>query len=495
MSAAMSAEFDYRSTPPDAVQWSEGMLLSPQHMQQNDIYWHGQLRARLASLNPDYWGLLALAIDGRALAEGQLAVQSVAAVLPDGLPVDYPLPDERRARLSLQLDLPVDGRPVRVWLGVPRRGGDAARQDGFMQRYDSLPGEPVVDENTGSNPQPVARLRPNLSLFADESMLPRFSACPLLEVYRDVDGHVRLGSFHAPALRLSAYAFLGEAGLTRRLSALATTVWDKLRELADERGDFENEAFLSQESREHLASARLLAVALPQFDVATAADSHPRAAYQALAVLTGQVTALGGGPLPPKLEPYRHVDCEAHFATALEFISRKLKRVNTAMERLPCARMGESGFARHLPATAAVEHLVIELKPRAGQDFASLQTWLENARIASDDLMNTLRLRRLPGAAVRPLTRAEMEDYDLAPGAALFLVSNQMIEIDGRGIAVLRAGRSFLIQGANDANLPVGILLYRWKREQPDFTSLRDIAILDDIVAAPDFGLMEAADA
>jgi type VI secretion system protein ImpJ len=205
----MPAEFDTIMTAPDAVQWSEGMLLSPQHMQQNDIYWHGQLRSRLASLVPDYWGLLALSIDGRALGEGLLVVQSLSAVLPDGLPVAWPLADERRAKLSLQLDLPADGSRVRVWVGVPRRGGDAARQDGFMQRYDSLPGEPMADENTGSNPMPVARLRPNLSLIADESMLARFSACPLLEVYRDADGHVRLGRFHPPALRLSAYAFLG----------------------------------------------------------------------------------------------------------------------------------------------------------------------------------------------------------------------------------------------------------------------------------------------
>lgn len=465
----MPAETDTPFALPDAVQWSEGMLLSPQHLQQNDIYWHAHVRARLASLDPDSWGLHALEIDTRALADGVLMVRGLRAVLPDGLMLEYPMADERRA-LSLDLKdaLPVDGAPLRVWIGVPRRGGDAARQDGFMQRYDSLAGEPAVDENTGGNPVPVPRLRPVLALLADPAMLSRFSACPLLEVYRDVDGHIRLGGYHPPALRLGALAFLGEDGLARRLPELARKVSAKVRELAGQRDDLDDEALLSQENRQHLAVARHLAAALPHYDVvAGSPESHPRAAYHALALLVGQAASLGGDPLPPPLSPYRHSECDAQFRLAVDYVERKLARVNTDMERLPFARLGESGFARHVPADASADDLVIELKPRAGQGPRELAAWLGNARIASDDLMNTLRLRRLPGARARPLTRAEAEALGVNPAAALFLVANQDIEMDGRNLAVLRAGRSMVIQGAADDAMPAGVLWYRWKREQP----------------------------
>jgi len=476
---------------PDAVQWSEGMLLSPQHLQQNDLYWHAQMRARMACLAPDYWGLLALAIDTRALTDGVLLVQSLRAVLPDGLLLEYPVADERRAlRLELKEALPTDGRPLRVWLGVPRRSGDAARQDGFMQRYDSLPGEPAVDENSGGNPVPVARLRPTLALLADESMLARYSACPLLEVVRDVDGHIRLGSYHPPALRLGASDFLGDNGLAQRLPELARQVWAKVRELAGQRDDLDDEFCLSQESRQHLAVARQLAATLPHFDILVGApDTHPRDAYHALALLVGQAASLGGDPLPPPLAPYRHGEYEAQFRIALDYVERKLARVNTDLERLPFARLGESGFARHLPAGAQDDDLVIELKPRAGQGLKELQAWLGNARIASDDLLSTLRLRRLPGARVRALARVEVEALGLNSSAALFLVSNQSIEMDGRTLAVLRPGRSLVIQGAADADLPAGILLYRWKRDQPSLAGADagEIAVLDDVVEAPDF--------
>ncbi len=490
----MPAEIETPFALPDAVQWSEGMLLSPQHLQQNDIYWHAQTRARMASLDPDYWGLHALDIDTRALADGLLIVRALRAVLPDGLLVDYPAADERRAlRLDLGDALPGDGRPLRVWLGVPRRGGDAARQDGFMQRYDSLPGEPAVDENTGGNPVPVPRLRPVLTLLADEAMLARYNACPLLEVYRDVNGHICLGGYHPPAPRLGASAFLGDAGLARRLPELARKVWAKVRELAGQRDDLEDEVCLTQESRQHLGVARLLAAALPHFDiVAGSPDSHPREAYRALALLVGQAASLGGNPLPPSLAPYRHAECEAQFRIALDYVERKLARVNTDLERLPFARLGESGFARHVPADAGADDLIIELKPRAGQGPKELQTWLANARVASDDLMNTLRLRRLPGARVRPLERAELETLGLNAAAALFLVANQSLEMDGREVAVLRAGRSMVIQGTLDEGMPAGILWYRWKREQPSLADARDDVAPDaeqDIVAeaAPDF--------
>ncbi len=478
----MPAETETPFALPDAVQWSEGMLLSPQHLQQNDVYWHAQMRARMASLDPDYWGLHALDIDGRALAEGALVVKSLRVVLPDGLLLEYPLADERRAlRLELKDALPGDGRPLRVWIGVPRRGGDAARQDGFMQRYDSLPGDPAVDENTGGNPVPVPRLRPTLALLADESLLARFSACPLLEVMRDIDGHIRLGGYHPPALRLGASAFLGDAGLARRLPELARRIWAKVRELAGRGDDIDDDALLTQESRQHLGVARLLVAALPHYDIlAGAPDTHPRDAYRALALLVGQAASLGGDPLPPPLAPYRHGECEAQFRIALDYVERKLARVNTEMERLPFARLGDSGFARHLPAGSLADDLVIELKPRAGQGLKELREWLGNARVASDDLMSTLRQRRLPGARTRALERSDVETLGLSPGAALFLVSNQSIELDGRPGAVLRAGRSLAIQGASEVDMPAGILLYRWKDKQPDLAG----AAPDEVVAA-----------
>jgi|GEM_PF-515618 len=465
---------------PDAVQWSEGMLLSPQHFQQSDIYWHAQAGGRMAALNPDYWGLVSLRLDAKAWADGVLKLAQVSAILPDGLPVEFPLDEESR-HITLDLNdkelLPADGKPLRIWLGSPCRTGDAARQDIGLQRYESRSGSLAVDENTGSNPISVPRLRANLTLIADRSVLSRYSAFPLLDVMRNADGHLQLGEFHPPMLCLGASEFFSdlarETGLVHRLGKLSKQVWDKLRELADQ-VDEEN-VDPATNGPNHLALARVLAQALAYFDVvATCPNSHPRQAYHALALLVGQATALDTSPIPPRLTAYCHEDCAAQFEQALSYVARRLSAIDTDLERLPFANTGETGFMRNLEAHASIDQLVIELKPRAGQGIKDLQSWLENARIASDDFMPILRHRRLPGALARPLDRQERHSLGLSENALLFLITNQSIDLNGSQQRVFRAGRPLQILGAADGSMPSGILLYRWKAEQPPLLSRRE---------------------
>ncbi|MBL8969190.1 MAG: type VI secretion system baseplate subunit TssK, partial [Myxococcales bacterium] len=64
--------------------WTEGTLLCPQHMQQQDRYHEQQLAARLAVVAPHAWGVLAVRFDLAALQAGQLALTHLRAVLPDG---------------------------------------------------------------------------------------------------------------------------------------------------------------------------------------------------------------------------------------------------------------------------------------------------------------------------------------------------------------------------------------------------------------------------
>src|SRR5574342_983532 len=68
--------------------WSEGMLLSPQHLQSLDRHHEALVSARVGAVSPDDWGVLSLEIDAAALAAGQVRLARFAGVLPDGLPVD-----------------------------------------------------------------------------------------------------------------------------------------------------------------------------------------------------------------------------------------------------------------------------------------------------------------------------------------------------------------------------------------------------------------------
>lgn len=456
---------------PDAVQWSEGLLLSPQHLQQNDIYWHANLRHRLARITPHYWGVSKLTIDRASLVKGHITVTELDCILPDGLAVEFPGNYPTR---TLDVDVGKlvgnEGRPVRVWAQVRERGAAAARMDNADRRYDSLPGVMTPDENTGDGDIQVGRLRPVISLYADDASKPAPAgdgACPLLEVVRDAQGRLRITDYHPPMLQLDASAFQDEQSLQRHLTQLTQRLWAKLDELSDGRGDdkAEDDSPAGSQLRQHLQAARCLASALPQLEIGvTAQQTHPNELYRALALVVGQAAALGGNPVPLKMTPYLHEDCMPQFRAVLDYIDTKLALVNTDYECLQFARIGDAGFARRLPSDITGE-VIVELKPREGQSLADMMRWLADARIASDHLMPLVRQRRLPGALTRALSAQEIRERNLRPQAALFLIQNQKIEVEGKGLQdVFRADLSLLIQGAANAQMPAAIILHRKKQ-------------------------------
>src|SRR5687768_14978065 len=72
----------------DRVLWGEGLLVCPQHMQQQDLYLEATINARTMWPNPYAWGVNKLEIDAGALKTGELLVKAFQGILPQGLAVD-----------------------------------------------------------------------------------------------------------------------------------------------------------------------------------------------------------------------------------------------------------------------------------------------------------------------------------------------------------------------------------------------------------------------
>lgn len=66
------------------VAWSEGMFLSPHHMQHTDRVSEAQLAYHLQLVNPFHWGVLELALDSAALADHRVQVSALTAILRGG---------------------------------------------------------------------------------------------------------------------------------------------------------------------------------------------------------------------------------------------------------------------------------------------------------------------------------------------------------------------------------------------------------------------------
>lgn len=463
---------DISALLPEAVQWSEGMLLSPQHMQQNDIYWSHQLRHLAACLQPHYWGILDLDYDETALAAGMLKLERLHAVMPDGVPVQYPGHLTDGLGQPLELDLKkvegwTDG-PLRIYLGMPVRAEGAASITSRIQRFDPVPGALEADENTGESRIEVGRLRPRLQLLPGIRVPAKFEAFPLLEIVRDAGGHFRVGPYHPPMLRVGAAAFLGQEQLGLRLSALTETIRAKIRDLVGGREVDDNIARLDNEARQQLFVARHLAAVLPTLELRMRSRvAHPYDLFINLAAMAGQFAALGANPTPPVLDAYRHEDCLAGFTSLLDFINARLQLVTPAFEAMLFDRISDGGFARKLPDDMRPDTLLVELRGRNGMNGNVLRQWMLQARIASDDLMPVLEQRRLPGAAIRHLDPNQLGGLNVADGALLFEISNKALDVGDKLVPVIRQGRALMVQGPADGSAPREIVLHRSRGPQP----------------------------
>lgn len=88
--------------PTHRVAWVEGMLMEPQHFQQQERYMENLIHSRVRSLGAYSWGLSKLEIDGELLEQGKLAIRSARGVFPDGTVFDMPARDPLPPPLELQ---------------------------------------------------------------------------------------------------------------------------------------------------------------------------------------------------------------------------------------------------------------------------------------------------------------------------------------------------------------------------------------------------------
>lgn len=458
---------------PDAVQWSEGMMLSPQHFQQNDRYWHAHLRHRLQAIEPYYWGVLNLHFD---IVNETVSISELECILPDGLLLAFPgmLPRHPLGNVELEVGSACKSgdAPLKVWCWVNPRGTRAACSDSQERRYNSILDTQNMDENTGDNGLALPRLQVNFQLYIGAGSPAPDCAVPLLEIVRGANQQLEVTPYHPPMLHIGSADCFGPASLWRSLLQLHDHLWDKLAQLGEHGKAGDAEENMVNERRQHLAAARNIAAALPQLAILLHTQTHPNQLYQALAQIVGALSGIGVNPLPLLMRPYQHEDCMPQFQQAMDFIQTRLDSVDTRHEIMTFLRTDlhdpsqqDACFERRLPA-GMTDELIIELEPGDAQTGAQLLNWLNEALIADAGLMPQLRRARVAGASARLLQAHEVEREKLRPQAFLFMIKNQRLTLDDQGSQeVFRENQVLQIQGRKNQSLPAAIKLYHRKQK------------------------------
>ena len=395
---------------PDPIQWHEGMLLSPQHFQQESLRNLMMVAAHAGLASPFHWGVTHLLLDRVALVSGVIRVLELEAVMPDGLVVSH----DAGATQPLEIDItamadPLAQLPFTIHLTIP-----AARAGswGGQQRWQSVEGRPVVDEN-GGDELAIPRLRPRLSLTATalpgEKPPQRLVSMPICRVWF-ANESFSLAEFAPPAMAVTASSTLG------RLTAdIARRIREKAMLLAERNVGGSAESGLDN-------GLRHLVAALPVIEAQLAVEvCHPFTLYQSLCSLAGHVAGFGGGAMPPKLSRYDHDDPLGSFVEVVEYLHKMIGRGTEVVQ--PVHFAFENGmFGLDLRDAWLKHRLVIGIRGPQGMSSAEIVAWVENAVIASSSCLERLAMLRVKGAERSAIDSAA--DLGVPPqrGSVLFRI-------------------------------------------------------------------------
>ncbi|GFZ98840.1 type VI secretion system baseplate subunit TssK [Dyella caseinilytica] len=217
--------------------WHEGLILTPQHFQQQEQWLrfaHRQL-ASLALAEP--WGMLGVDVDEEALNASRFKLTRLAVRLPDGTSIDTSVTDILPPARDLARDVPPDVLSMTVYAALP-----LLQADGDNCRFDDVPSPrprryvrefaEVVDQN-GHGVEELSVERHALRLVFEFESMADDVVCPVARLKRGTNGRFQLDNAYVPpCLFLSAHTAHLE-----RATRMADILLAKATALAARRGE------------------------------------------------------------------------------------------------------------------------------------------------------------------------------------------------------------------------------------------------------------------
>lgn len=275
---------------PQRVLWSEGLLMSPQHLQQLDRYHESLLAARIDGVDKFSWGALAVELDSRALAAGQIQLTRFHGVLPDGVvlrldPGDGALPPSR----PIDQHFPHTSQTLDVYLALPRErpGADNFAQGTLAPARYRIARRKVYDVAAAAQESDVAFSEPSLAVRFGAESRDDFTTIKVAEIVRGEGGALIVSDpYIPPCLRISASPFV-MAGLRRLLAAMVAR--HKALSEARRQGSDSSIEFNASDVTRFLLLSTINGFIPVLTHLAETGDASPHAAYLLLSQLAGQL--------------------------------------------------------------------------------------------------------------------------------------------------------------------------------------------------------------
>ena len=332
------------------VIWSEGMFLTPHHIQQWDLYQAGTLNSRLRSLIPYDWGFSELSIDRDGLANGNFTLLTCRGIFQGGSLINIPDSEISPPPRKIDEHFQPNTDFLDVYIAIPLERNNAAncllkgRKASNETRYveDSVT---TTDYNTGENERQVAVARKNVRLLFQDELNDEFEALKIARLIRSSTGSFGLHNEYIPScLNISCSPRL--LGVVRSmfeiLSAKSNELSAQCRQRTSEVYEFgATDVFV-------LWLIQTINTYIPLLGhFYRAQKAHPEEVFRILAHLVGQMSTLAVGIRPGDVPEYRHDDLMYTFNSLDVMIKMLLNLVSAPTSKfklIPLQKVSETSF-------------------------------------------------------------------------------------------------------------------------------------------------------
>lgn len=317
------------------VVWSEGMLVSPQHLQQADLYHERLVDARMTASTPLAWGITAVEIDAGALAADQLVLRRFCGVLPDGLPLDLKAGDpEAPAARPIGANFPPALPALEVYLALPKEregvpsvaaemgDGRPPGKGAIRTRFRSA-SQKIVDMTGEAGDLTMAFAQRNLTILFGNESREDYTAIKVAEIVRDAGGALLVSDAYIPSvLTIAASPFL--MGAVQRLLALMVA---KQRQLSAERAQRDSASieFGANDVTRYLQLSALNATIPYLVHAGRNGELSPRELYLFLIQSAGALSTFSIETDPSAFPPFVFTDLRATFEELFALLTALLR--------------------------------------------------------------------------------------------------------------------------------------------------------------------------
>jgi len=429
------------------IQWHEGMLLTPQHFQQEGARVDALLAWQSLAAQPYGWGVRTLEIDEALLTTGLLRVKRLDAILPNGMAVSYDSTQDQGQALELDLTawseaMAQQDLAIYIVLGNTR----SLRQAGQPAMFRGVESAPVEDEVSQALAADLPRMALNLALAAGAVPSAAYVSLKLMTVHKGNE-IVRRGAYMPALLEVPA-----GAEVRQRAQLLATHMRNKAVFLARQTAQPSSRLEDRLNLLEQKARLSSLILNLPPLEALLRCPVvQPLPLYLALCAQLGPLATLRAGAVPLLPPAYDHADAWAGFEAVLGALTELVAEVSQEWKTCTFGYDGQV-FSLAMQPDWVGQRLVIGLR---GQPEREATQWMMGAVIGSKTVWTSLSDRRVLGAPRVRIDEAPELGLRASAGYTLFSV-----EVSDSFIV---ADQALLISNANEslvAQRPQEVVLF-----------------------------------